>query len=208
MVKELKDLTKNRKNVQDYDFPSLNKGDDTYNNVDWPADMPQDSDDDTQLPEWDEPRDDEEDDGWINWERKRNIQPKKDYGFGDGKKQSISVNKIVDKVVTPTTVNTQQTPTTTTENSKLIVKLHRGQKEVVLPRPATPVRRPFVEPVEKMMEANNDGNQRKSEQTPPIYKTIKQIIDMEQNLSHVSVKTFFFHLYPLYIAQEKKLHFM
>lgn len=190
MVKELKDLTKNRKNVQDYDFPTLNKGD--YNNFDWPADMPQDNDDDTQDPEWDEPRDGEEDDGWINWERKRDIQPKKDYAFVDGKKPA-SVNKIAEKTVTPMPVNVQKTQTTIAENSKLIAKLHKGQKEFVLPRPATPVRRPFAESVEKLKETNHDNKPTKSDQTPPIYKTIKQIIDMEQNLSHVSILSIYIH---------------
>lgn len=176
MVKELRDLTKqNRKSSakkpsmkQAKKLPPFNNVQQpTYNNFDWQQDMPQESDD---LPEPEYEAD--EDDSWINWDQKRDIQPKK---------QTPSVNKLPDAKPAATT---QSPVKASTENSKLIAMLHKGQKEVVLPRPATPVRRPFSEPIMKMMKANGDAKE--SEKTPPIYKTIKQIIDMEQNLSHVS----------------------
>jgi hypothetical protein len=113
----------------------------------------------------------DEGDDWINWGgQKRSLQPKK-----------VSL----DAVTTTTTVRP-------TESSKIIAKLHKdGQKEVVLPRPATPVRKPFSDSVMKMMKVNEkaDAKPVKTDKTPPIYKTIKEIIDMEQNLSHVSIQT-------------------
>jgi hypothetical protein len=157
------------------------------NNQDWQQDMPPVVEEDilSQEPEYD----DVDEDTWINWGQKRDIQPKKDHGLVDTKQTQQPVDKLPKAKTSKPSVSLQtlmQSPTM--ENSKLIAKLHKGQKEVVLPRPAAPVRKPFTEPIMKMMKANNDvdSKPRKSEQTPPIYKTIKQIIDMEQNLSHVS----------------------
>lgn len=180
--KELKDLTKqNHKNsaTKGRATPSMKQAA-AYNNIDWQNDMPQEYDDALEG-------ESEDDDSWIQWGQKRNIQPKKDYGLVDSKQTQKTVNKL--PIIKKPTVSTQTPITTATENSKLIAKLHSGQKEVVLPRPATPVRKPFTEPIMKMMTANKnvDGKPSKSEQAPPIYKTIKQIIDMEQNLSHVSI---------------------
>lgn len=184
MVKELRDLTKAHKSPVAKDY-GASQSRQTYGNIDWQQDMPQESEDVTE-PEYDE------DDEWINWDQKRDIQPKKDFALIDAKQTQQSVNKLPDvkaKPLKPTITTQTPFPSSATENSKLISKLHKGQKEVVLPRPATPVRRPFTESVMNMVRANSDGDgkARKSEQTPPIYKTIKQIIDMEQNLSHVSV---------------------
>lgn len=183
MVKELRDLTKqSRKSAiaKEYSQPPMKQ---SYSNLDWQSDMPQENEDNTE-PEYDD------DDSWINWDQKRSVQPKKDFSLVDAK-QTFEENfkQLTAAKTTIPTVKPTQTPiTTATENSKLISKLHKGQKEVFLPRPATPVRKPFTEPIMKMMKANmeSDGKPAKSQPTPPIYKTIKQIIDMEQNLSHVS----------------------
>lgn len=175
MVKELRDLTKQSRKSPAPKSSKLS----SYSNQDWQSDMPAEEDD---VIDQDY---EEDDDTWINWGAKRNIQPKKD---------------------TVKQLTATSTPPTTTAGSKLIAKLRKGQKEVVLPRPAVPVRKPFTEPIMKMMKANSknsgeaDGKLGKSEATPPIYKTIKQIIDMEQNLSHVSRNEFF-----LFIALERKL---
>lgn len=179
MVKELRDLTKhNHKHSvgKQFDVSSMKQN---YGHQDWQQDMPQESEDVT------EPQYDDEDDSWINWDQKRSIQPKKDYGLKDTK-------QAFNKLPTPKPSASTQAPPTSTEKSKLIAMLHKGQKEVVLPRPASPVRKPFTEPLMKLMAGSSkEGKPRKSEQTPPIYKTIKQIIDMEQNLSHVSWTTTF-----------------
>lgn len=187
VVKELQDLTKqHRKSGKDQVFASSSK--DAYNRQDWQQDMPSESD------EVIEPEYEDEEDAFINWGgQKRNVQPKKDYGLEDDKQvHQTSVNKLSDVKTSKPSVSTEN-PISSTENSKLLSKLHRGQKEVVLPRPAAPVRKPFTDPIMKMMKANSkaDGKPRASEQqTLPIYKTIKQIIDMEQNLSHVSTTQF------------------
>lgn len=187
MVKELRGLTKhNRKSSNVAQLPMKQM----YDDLEWPRDMPQDTDwpQDMSQRNDDLPEQDYDDTGddWINWGggQKRNIQPKK--VSLDAKQTQQVINKHPDVMVS--------TQTPTTENSKLIEKLHKGgQKEVVLPRPATPVRKPFTEPVMKMMKANSnkaDVKSSKSDRTPPIYKTIKEIIDMEQNLSHVSKLSF------------------
>jgi hypothetical protein len=148
---------------------------DSYRNLDWQRDMPQTSNNDEE--EISEPEN--YDDEWINWGgQKRSIQPKKEI------KQEGSSSTAIPS----TSTTTISSSSTTTEKSKLLGKLHakfNGQKEVVLPRPATPVRKPFSEAVMKSMGGNLLDSQ-EEQQTPPIYKTIKQIIDMEQNLSHVS----------------------
>lgn len=174
MVKELRDLTKQHRSK------SKEKIRDSYNGIDWQQDYPHESED-IADPQYDD------DDTWINWDQKRNVQPKKDYGAVDAKQ--TATGKLPAKPSKPM-ASTPTPATSTAENSKLIGKLHKGQKEVVLPRPATPVRKPFSESIMKMMNANVKSDEHKSEPSPPIYKTIKQIIDMEQNLSHVSTNWF------------------
>lgn len=181
MVKELRGLTKHNRKNSNAAQPMRH----LYDDLEWQRDMPQENDWQNDMPQRNddvpEQEYDDNSDDWINWGgQKRNIQPKK--VSLDTKQTQPVVNKY------PVPVMSTQAPTT--ENSKLIEKLHKsGQKEVVLPRPATPVRKPFTEPVMKMMKANSnkaDAKPDNSAQTPPIYKTIKEIIDMEQNLSHVS----------------------
>ena len=177
MVKELRDLTKHSR--------KSSNSPQTYNELDWQRDMPQvdwQRDMPTRNEEVPEQDYDDEGDDWINWGgQKRNIQPKK---------VSFDFKQTFDKIEEAAVPTTTTRPT---ESSKIIAKLHKvGQKEVVLPRPATPVRKPFTEPVMKMMKAsiNKADTKSKSDQTLPIYKTIKEIIDMEQNLSHVSNNLF------------------
>ncbi|KAG5675497.1 hypothetical protein PVAND_005393 [Polypedilum vanderplanki] len=185
MVKELKNLKQNRN--------SKSIKQQFYNNRDWQQDMPssQDADEDVREPEnYDE-------DEWINWAgQKRSIQPKKD--FADGKqlpeqttvgKQSKVASKATATVTTskPSSPKSTTTTTTTTESSKILGKLHKGgQKEIFLPRPSLPVRRPFSESIMKSLGQGAENKDQAAASPPPIYKTIKQIIDMEQSLSHLS----------------------
>lgn len=202
MVKELKELKQNRKSMnsaRSYEMPKKQQIQQIYSNQDWQQDMPpENEDEDVMEPE-------NYDDEWINWGgQKRSIQPKKD--FADGKQtQTLSIDnqsklpKVTSKMASLTTTkplssSTASAISTTTtvkaateQNSKLLGKLHKGQKEVVLPRPATPVRRPFTESIMKSLGTKVDEKQASSEQAAPIYKTIKQIIEMEQSLSHVSI---------------------
>lgn len=129
----------------------------------------------------DQEMEDEEDDTWINWSKKRSIQPKKNT-------VQLSKNKISSSSTQSPMANSLTTTMSSiaTSTIKLLSKIKgAGQKEVVLPRPASPVRKPFSDSV---MAAALNGNQQQPsvKSTPPIYRTIKQIIDMEQSLSHVS----------------------
>lgn len=185
MVKELRELKEmkqqnknsasNKKKSKQQKQQQQQK--DSYRNLDWQRDMPQtnnNEDEEVMEPE-------NYDDEWINWSgQKRSIQPKK---------------VISDVKQTP---QSTAAPSLITQKSKILEKLQSkitaGQKEVVLPRPATPVRRPFSEAVMKSMGkvsmgekvSESEESSKSDQQTLPIYKTIKQIIDMEQNLSHVS----------------------
>lgn len=136
-----------------------------------------------------ESQSDYDDDDWINWDRKRSIQPKKDMGiFSLSEKKLPATNNKLNNIFASQTTKKPEVKASTTEKPKIVAKPHTGQKEVVLPRPANPVRRPFTEPVMKMLENESKAKAKKSN-TQPIYGTIKQIIDMEENLSHVSRNT-------------------
>lgn len=65
-------------------------------------------------------------------------------------------------------------------------RLVRGQKEEVLMRPATPVRRPFSTPVLEMIQQHEQ--QQQSKRAPSVYDTIKQMLDMEKSLENVSIE--------------------
>lgn len=67
-------------------------------------------------------------------------------------------------------------PSSSSPPKKLVA---RGQKEEVLMRPATPVRRPFSAPVLEMLQ--------NSKRTPSVYDTIKHMLDMEKSLENVSI---------------------
>lgn len=134
----------------------------------------------------------EDDDAWTNWNKKRSIQPKKDYGIVVDKSSQGKAQQTKIKIATSTRKPAAKSAPTTTvamSTSGKMLSIIGGQKEVVLPRPATPVRKPFSDSV-MMAAAAAAGSQEKlsTKSTPPIYRTIKQIIDMEQNLSHVSTK--------------------
>lgn len=133
----------------------------------------------------------EYDDSWSHWDRKRNVQPKK---------------LILPVATTSTTTHAPlTTPTSTTEKPKVeIVQGRNGQKEVVLPRPAAPVRNPFANmaaglqqkqtafralanngvPVQQGKPSTSSSSQvaPASSSNKSVYDTIKKIINMQQNL--------------------------
>lgn len=167
-VKELKELAASKNH--DYVPPAF-----PGNNNNWQQDVNYESESDY-------------DDDWINWDRKRSIQPKKDMGIfslGEKKLPAASKMNLNSNNIFASQTTKKPEVKTTTEKPKMVAKPYTGQKEVVLPRPANPVRRPFTEPVMKMLEKESKAKAKKSN-TQPIYGTIKQIIDMEENLSHVS----------------------
>lgn len=180
MVKELRELKEvkqqnknsasNKKKSKQQKQKQQQQRKESYRNLDWQRDMPQTNnyeDEEVIEPE-------NYDDEWINW---------------SGQKRSIQPKKVISDVKQ---AQSTAAPSLTTQKSKILEKLQSkitgGQKEVVLPRPATPVRRPFSEAVMKSMGkvSESEESSKSEQQTLPIYKTIKQIIDMEQNLSHVS----------------------
>lgn len=72
----------------------------------------------------------------------------------------------------------------------VLLKSYKGQKEVVLPRPATPVRHPFSSPVMDMLTHNSIHEKRDTktdrQQPATVYDTIKQLLAMESSLKAVS----------------------
>lgn len=65
---------------------------------------------------------------------------------------------------------------------------HRGQKEVLLPRPDTPARHPFSAPVLNMLQQNSEKTPKSSDDngsSKDIYDTIKKIVHMEDKINQV-----------------------
>lgn len=136
---------------------------------------------------------------WINWSTKRQntmkntIDPIANLAY---KKQELSEhgplvfkdNAMAFSTRKQNTINHNLFPSSTIspitskapENHK---DTKGGQKEVVLIRPATPVRRPFSEPV---MELLAKQNQQERKRTPSVYDTIKHLLEMEKSLEEVS----------------------
>uniref|UniRef100_A0A336K6F4 CSON002107 protein n=2 Tax=Culicoides sonorensis TaxID=179676 RepID=A0A336K6F4_CULSO len=149
--------------------------------------------------EYDDP---EYEDAWINWDSKRSTAPKKVLPKS-GKKptQLDSKKKQLDKVSVSKIQITTQKPVVSDKTSKS--NGVNGQKEVVLPRPASPVKHPFQTPPfnsnlplsqPQIMEAKKQLSSQKPHSSGAIYDTIKQILRMEQNLDkeqqHVQQKRY------------------
>lgn len=181
--------TNNNNNRQQYDQI-------TKNYQPTPSDYMQDSYE--SEPEYDE------DDEWINWDKKRSADIKpivKSKVLFNARKPSPVVayfqksNPTMKPTASPSVVKSS-----TAEPMPVKSKLptggaarYSGQKEVVLPRPASPVRHPFSEPVMDMLTHNSIQEKReikKSDEPPEkstnVYGTIKQLLAMEQSLNKVS----------------------
>lgn len=133
--------------------------------------------------------DNEYDDNWTHWDSKRNVQPKK-----------LILPTLI-STTTTTTMTTAAPTTPTTEKPKVeIVQGPNGQKEVVLPRPASPVRNPFANVIPPRPQvANMAAHQAKTAGLPSassssssggasVYDTIKKIINMQQNLEDAELR--------------------
>lgn len=140
-----------------------------------------------------------DDDAWINWSSKRsgnNADRKIGLATFSDRKPSTEQHLHKPIVTVPTTKKSQQKPLadiTTTQhpgNAKKSVKvLGNGQKEIVLPRPATPVRTPFSQPLMEMLTHNSVQEKRQASNVKApstVYDTIKQLLAMEQDLDKVS----------------------
>ncbi|XP_058818677.1 basic-leucine zipper transcription factor A-like [Topomyia yanbarensis] len=121
------------------------------------------------------------DDSWSHWDRKRNVQPKK-----------VAIT-LPFSSTTPAITTTTTTTTTTSSpkpQSAIVDNEHSGQKEIAIPRPASPARNPFAnlgglpraQPAQAVavnMVAQAKPARAKS---GSVYDTIKKIINMQQNL--------------------------
>lgn len=146
-----------------------------------------------------------DDDAWINWSSKRSVNTAdKPIGLATFSDRKPSVEQHLHKPIvsvsatkpkSPSTTSADGTTTTTTttqqsDHSKSVKVLGNGQKEIVLPRPATPVRTPFSEPIMEMLTHNAIQDKRqvnaKSKTPSTVYDTIRQLVAMEHDLNKVS----------------------
>ncbi len=141
-----------------------------------------------------------DDDTWINWSSKRsgNSADKK-IGLATFSDRKPSTEQHLHKpiVTVPTTKQSKPpseatTTTQRTDSAKSSKVFGSGQKEIVLPRPATPVRTPFSEPLMEMLTHNSIQDKRqvstnsKTKSPTTVYDTIRQLIAMEHDLDKVS----------------------
>ncbi|XP_037024829.1 uncharacterized protein LOC119066438 [Bradysia coprophila] len=147
-----------------------------------------------------------DDDTWINWSSKRSggnaDQPIKPIGLATFSDRKPSTEQHLHKpiVSVPTTKQAPSKPssaetTTTAQHNDNAKGSKTGQKEIVLPRPATPVRTPFSEPLMEMLTHNAIHDKRqvpgnsKTKSPSTVYDTIRQLLAMEQNLDKTATET-------------------
>lgn len=94
------------------------------------------------------------------------------------KKSYSDLEDQIAEIRLPEQVPTSIAPPTTTE----VKGQQSGQKEEMLARPATPVRRPYSTPMMQIVSKAEDERKR----SPSVYDTIKHMLDMEKNLENVS----------------------
>lgn len=152
----------------------------------------------------------EDDDTWINWSSKRSgNSADRQIGLATFSDRKPSTEQHLHKpiVSVPTTKKSQPKPSAdvpTTQqsvSSKGVKVLGSGQKEIVLPRPATPVRTPFSEPLMEMLTHNSIQDKRQAQIKPPstVYDTIRQLLAMEHDLDKVSVIILMFNFSLIYM---------
>jgi hypothetical protein len=177
-VEELKSLISQQKNNKNYAVPSVKQhNSEQYISQDWQKDASA-----YNSPSFSE-YDPEYDDSWINWDKKRSLQPKK----MDHPKMTTTTTAKPSTTIKPSTTKMPQRVVVTSRPKSLTFGSdhvhHGGQKEVVLPRPATPVRNGFAAVLKpSAKESASKEHDKAAKQTKNIYDTIKQMIDMEKNL--------------------------
>lgn len=118
----------------------------------------------------------------IHWFQNRKYKNQDNENW-EAKRASIEINSLKKEAQRSSTSTSTTARPRTTDQAKV---QGSGQKEVVLARPATPVRHPFSTPVLDMMSKSEEERKR----TPSVYDTIKHMLDMEKNLEKVSVGYF------------------
>ncbi|XP_055591326.1 uncharacterized protein LOC129743794 [Uranotaenia lowii] len=157
-------------NFQQYDAPSTSDS--------WQQDSPQYNNYDYEQ---------EYDDSWSHWDRKRNVQPKKLLPL------LLPATTLATTTPKPSTTTPSTTTPTTAKPKVEIINGPNGQKEVVLPRPASPARNPGLPTAQKPMTTVFNMVQQAKPGTSAatgshlkhpgsVYDTIKKMIDMQQNL--------------------------
>lgn len=141
-----------------------------------------------------------DDDTWINWSSKRsgnNADSTIGIGLATFSDRKPSTEQHLHKpiVSVPTTKKTKPKPlaefpsSQPTDHSKGVKLFGSGQKEIVLPRPATPVRTPFSSPVMEMLTHNAVQDKRQAKSKSNVYDTIKQLLAMEHDLDKSATET-------------------
>lgn len=173
-VKELKALVNKHRKDHDTLYELSEKNNNLFENDDW-----------NEKAELEDEYDD-----WINWD-KRSSAPKK--VLPNRKKPTLESKKTFPKAAQlPVT----KQPLTTQKPSTLFLSAtQNGQKEIVLPRPAAPVKNPFHEPsldrpipvtsTTKIEDSKKQLANQKPHSSGAIYDTIKQILRMEEHLDKV-----------------------
>uniref|UniRef100_A0A1B0DHZ2 Uncharacterized protein n=1 Tax=Phlebotomus papatasi TaxID=29031 RepID=A0A1B0DHZ2_PHLPP len=133
--------------------------------------------------------DPEYEDEWINWDSKRSVLPVKEVGpivaFSDRKPLNLVTKHKQEEVTVAPAVTPKEVKGS-------------GQKEVVLPRPATPVHQPFTASAMKFLKQQSDTAPKEDpkdaqKRTPgkgkqSVYDTIKHLIAMEHSLEENAQK--------------------
>lgn len=148
----------------------------------------------------------EYDDSWSTWERKRSQVPQM---------PMMTIEELValsnmQPQEPRTTTSTTTTTTTTTAAPAMEPAIHSrsaripgdGQKEIMQPRPANPLRHPFASPLMEMLTHNALDKEREEEKRDvssngeiksntaadaTVYDTIKKLLAIEQSLDEVSL---------------------
>lgn len=132
-------------------------------------------------------------DNWINYANKRTNNQQRNYLKSNTVLSKQDLNKMApqDLIFNPhkpqalkqdfPSTSTNMPPTTAAPAARVF----RGQKEVIMMRPATAVRQPFSKPVMKLL-AEQGASERK--RNPSVYDTIKHMLQMEKSLEKVRIQ--------------------
>ncbi|XP_031640823.1 component of gems protein 1-like isoform X2 [Contarinia nasturtii] len=110
---------------------------------------------------------DYDDDEWINWDRKRSLPKKQNENLRPLKVLEFQLTKALQDQLsgkalkqTPTITVPPTTTTSSSSSSSITAHEHKGQKEEVLSRPATPLRHHFSDSVlEAITKTTNEMKQ-------------------------------------------------
>ena len=146
------------------------------------------------------------DDSWINWNRKRSSSDKasehsaRRTSAPSGVIAEKNLLQLISTTVSPLKSsekflaarphNTKPMPLVHNHKNDHVMEIGDGQKEVVLPRPASPVRQPFSAPVLEMLTHNaikeSDQYESKAKKSSA-YTSLKELLSMDEKTKKVRV---------------------